>query len=572
VHDVASGQPPLRRVILGRFKVLAEVTRKLAEESIIVSGNVVDVLNTTIYPAELRIEGGRIADITTKHDADPWYILPGFIDAHLHVESSMLTPSEFARAAVMHGTVAAVCDPHEIANVLGTDGVRFMLEDAAKSPFRFCFGAPSCVPASPFETSGAILGAEEVSSLLARNDIGFLGEVMNVPAVLRDDPDMMAKIDAAKRLKKPIDGHCPGLSGSALEAYVAAGISTDHECVTLDEALEKLALGMKILMREGSAAKNLDHLLPLFERHSWDCMFCSDDAHPDDLYTGHINRLVKRAVRLGVDFMKVLRAACVNPVLHYGLDAGLLRRGDRADFIVVNNMTDFGVLATVIGGYIVAENGMTQLPRIDCTPVNRFVATPVHPGVFALPARGTTVRVIEAADSQINTGSGTAAAKVVDGHAVADPERDLLKIAVINRYEQKPPAVAFIRGFGLKRGAIASSVAHDAHNIVCVGTSDEEMARAVNLVIEAKGGLSAVGAGEETLLPLPVAGLMSDGHYAEVARTSARLNAHAGRLGSTLRAPFMTLSFMCLTVIPSLKLSDRGLFDGEKFEFTDLFL
>jgi adenine deaminase len=483
----------------------------------------------------------------------------------------MLVPSEFARAAVVHGTVATVSDPHEIGNVLGVEGVRYMLDNAEGVPLKFNFGAPSCVPATSFETAGAEITADEVAELLDDPRIRYLSEMMNFPGVLHGDGQVAAKLDAAKKRGKPIDGHAPGLRGEQAEAYIAAGISTDHECFTKEEADDKLRFGAKILIREGSAARNFDALYPLLDERPDRVMLCSDDKHPDELLAGHINLLVRRAVARGVAPMHALRAACVNPVEHYGLDVGLLRVGDPADFIEVDNLENFNVLRTWIDGRLVAENGRTTIPQSRPAVVNRFSARPVKPEQFAVAAESDQVNVIEAIDGQLITRRHVMPAKIVGGQAVADPSRDLLKLVVVNRYADAPPAVAFIQGFGLRSGALASSVAHDSHNIVAVGASDEELRRAVNLVIEARGGLSVVSEAGDEVLPLPVAGLMATGSCEEVGRAYEKLDRLAKQLGSPLRAPFMTLSFMALLVIPDIKLSDKGLFDGGRFEFLPLF-
>jgi len=538
-------------------------------------GHVVDLHNREIQPSVVHVEDGRILRIDDAVGAVPdRYILPGFVDAHVHIESSMLTPSEFARAAVTHGTVATVSDPHEIANVLGVPGVEYMLSDGRDVPFTFAFGAPSCVPATPFETSGAELDAEAVARLLDRDDVPYLSEVMNYPGVIDRAPDLMSKIAAAKRRGKPVDGHAPGLRGDGVLAYAGAGVETDHECVTIDEAREKLDAGMKILIREGSAAKNFDALIPLMAEAPDHLMFCSDDKHPDALVEGHIDDLVRRAIGLGYDRFDVLRAACVHPVEHYGLDVGLLREGDPGDLIVVRDLETFDVLETYVRGLQVASRGETQIPRKKSPVANRFAASPVEAEAFRVAAPAPDafrLRVIGASDNQLVTGEGQVEAAMRDGAVVADPSRDVLKIAVVNRYRDAEPAVAFVRGFGLAEGAIASSVAHDSHNIVAVGASDEALARAVNAVIDAKGGVAAVGRGTTRLLPLPIAGLMSDRPYPEVARRYIALSQFVQQdLGSPMDAPFMTLSFMALLVIPKLKLSDQGLFDGESFEFVGL--
>ena len=541
------------------------------------TANVVDVFARSIRPAIISVAGGRIAGIApiAGAEADPAlpYALPGFVDAHVHVESSLLVPTEFARLAVAHGTVATVSDPHEIGNVLGVAGVEFMLENAAHSPFKFCFGAPSCVPATPFETAGAEITAADIARLFENPKISYLAEMMNWPGVLHRDADVLAKIALAHAAGRPVDGHAPGLRGDDAARYASAGISTDHECFTAAEARDKLAAGMKILIREGSAARNFDALIELMPEHYPNLMFCSDDKHPDTLLLGHINQLVQRAVALGHDVFQVLRVACVNPVQHYHLPVGLLAEGDPADFIVVQDLVHFEVLQTYLDGELVAENGQSRLPTAPIAVVNNFHARPVAAADFALPvpSEPATLRVIECFDGQLITARVDLPARVENGLAVADTHADVLKLAVINRYQPHvAPALAFIRGFGLKHGALASSVGHDSHNITAVGCDDGSLARAVNLVIAAKGGLAAVGAdGRELLVPLPVAGLMSDQPGAAVAAAYAAVDALAKELGSPLGAPFMTLSFMALLVIPSLKLSDKGLFDGQQFAFVE---
>ena len=536
-----------------------------------VSGNIVDVVNSRIYPGTVQIVNGRITDIREEPHPYKTYLVPGLVDAHIHIESSMLPPSEFARAAVIHGTVATVSDPHEIVNIMGTAGVKYMVENAATVPVKFFFGAPSCVPASPFETNGASLGEEEVGELLQWEPVKFLAEVMNVPAVLHEDPPMMRKIRTAQQYSKVIDGHAPGLRGMDLEKYVQAGITTDHECIDREEAREKIRLGMKVQIREGSPARNFEELIPLVEEYPESCMFCSDDKHPDGLVQGHINDLVTRALQHGIDIMKVLKVACVNPVLHYRLDVGLLRKGDPADFLVIDNLKDFRVLRTLIRGELVAEAGNSFIPRIPPQVVNNFTIKEKAISDFALAAKRGNIRVIEVVEGQLITRKGTTVPKIADGYVVPDAERDILKIAVVNRYQDAPVTVGFIKNFGLKRGAIASSVAHDSHNIIAVGVTDQEICRAVNAIIQNKGGISAVAGERETILPLPIAGIMSNEEYVRVAEQYCTMDTMAKSLGSTLQAPFMTLSFMALPVIPHLKLSDKGLFDGERCRFVDVF-
>lgn len=536
-------------------------------------GRILDIPNRRIFPGVIEVRDGRIADV--REDAsvtEPGFLCPGFIDAHVHIESSMLTPPEFARIAVIHGTTGTVSDPHEIANVLGVEGVRYMQKLAAQTPCKIHFGIPSCVPATNFETAGAVLGPEAVEELCRDDSLVYLSEMMNFPGVVHRDPEVMQKLEIAKKHGKRIDGHAPGLTGEDLKAYVAAGIETDHECFRLEEAREKLSLGQKILIREGSAAKNFEELWPLLNEAPADCMLCSDDKHPDDLLEGHINQLCARAVAHGVPAFNVLQAACINPVGHYGLRCGLLRPGDPADFVRLQDLENFRVLETWIDGTCVARDGNSLLPKTLSPRVNKFHTSPKSPADFAVPAGQGMLRVIEALDGQIVTGAGEAEPLLRDGHARANPAQDVLKITVVNRYEDAAPAVAFVHGIGLKSGAIASSVAHDCHNIVAVGTSDEDLARAVNLLIANKGGICAVGPdGREDALPLPVAGLMSDGHAEEAAAAYARLTRLARELGSPLHAPYMTLSFLALLVIPALKLSDLGLFDGTKFAFVPNF-
>ena len=598
------------------------------------TGRLVDIAKEKIVAAEILIEGGRIVAIRPLSEDPPArrsaeasapptaplpYILPGFIDAHVHIESSLLIPSEFARLAVVHGTVATVSDPHEIANVCGLPGVEFMIANGRTVPFVFNFGAPSCVPATVFETAGATLDAAQVRTLLENSEIKYLSEMMNFPGVLNKDPEVMEKIAAAHRLGKPVDGHAPGLRGEQARQYIAAGISTDHECFTAEEALDKLGYGMKILIREGSAAKNFEALIGLLDQYPDQMMFCSDDKHPDSLVAGHIDRLCARAVAKGIDVFKVLKAACLNPVLHYKLDTGLLREGDPANLILVEDLVDFKVLKTYIQGELVAERGVSKIalramPGVgarpatpgaaETPPINNFNCEPKVVSDFAYPlpavasaaaaatatlSAGPQIPVIEALDGQLITGKllvPITDLRTADGLLQANPEKDLLKIVVVNRYRPAPVAVSFIRNFGLRHGALASSVAHDSHNIVAVGADDESICRAVNLVIARRGGLSCVsgssgiGSGpisgsptgspndpEEQVLPLPVAGLMSAEDGYRVAEAYTAIDAMTRRLGSTLSAPFMTLSFMALLVIPHLKLSDKGLFDGDRFQF-----
>ena len=537
-----------------------------------IAGKLVDLFQRRIYPAVVTVSNGVIASIDETTDAPDQYIMPGFIDAHIHIESSMLVPTAFAQMAVVHGTVATVSDPHEIANVNGMEGVQYMIDNSKLSPFKFFFGAPSCVPATSFETAGATLDAKAVEALLQSPDIWYLSEMMNYPGVLHSDPEVMAKIAAAKKAGKPVDGHAPGLMGDMAVAYAAAGITTDHECFTLEEALGKVNVGMHILIREGSAAKNYDALAELLRLHPDKVMFCSDDKHPDELVLKHINALVKRSLQKGYDLYDVLRAACVNPVLHYKLHVGMLRINDAADFVVVNNLEQLDILKTYIGGQLVAESGKSLLPDVTVQPINNFKATDRVVADFAVTAKNAApvIRVVEAVEGQLVTNELHLPAKVADGYIVSDTAHDVLKIAVVNRYEPNAPvAIAFIKNFGLKHGALASTVGHDCHNIIAVGVDDASICAAVNALVACKGGIAvAKDKDAVTTMPLPVAGLMSLDKGADVAAAYTLVDKAAKELGTTLHAPFMTLSFMALLVIPSLKLSDKGLFDGGKFEFT----
>lgn len=536
-----------------------------------ISGQIVDVVAGEIFGGVLTVRNGRVDAIRRDPAAGNQLILPGLIDAHIHIESSMLVPSEFARAAVPHGTVGVVSDPHEIANVLGIDGVRFMIGNSRKVPLKFRFGAPSCVPATPFETSGAVLGPAEVRELLEMPEVGYLSEMMNFPGVIHGDKDVLAKPQIAAELKKPVDGHAPGLSGPDLQRYVSAGISTDHECVSIDEAREKLAAGMKILIREGSAAKNLDALLPLIDEAPDRVMLCSDDRHPRDLERGHINLLLRRVIRAGIDPLRALRICTLNPKKHYGLDTGLLQPGDPADFIVIDNFEDFTVKQIFIDGVEVSRDGQACFVSVPIEAPNVFAVVEMRPEQFRISAQTDSVKVIEARNGQLLTGKGSGRPRLRGGFLESDPRQDLLKISVCNRYRIAEPQVGFVRGFGLKRGAIASTVAHDSHNIVAVGCTDRDICAAVNALVNERGGIAVADDATVSVLPLPVAGLMSDRPVSEVASQFEALEKKVGELGGTLDAPFMTLSFMSLLVIPELKIGDGGLFDVTRFEFVSLF-
>lgn len=538
---------------------------------IVIIGNLCDPIKRRIYGAEILIAEGQIKIIMETEKIEKQYILPGLIDSHIHIESSLLPPSEFARAAVTHGTVATVSDPHEIGNVNGIEGVNYMIENGKKTPFHFYFGAPSCVPATTFETAGATITAQDIDELLSRDEIKYLSEMMNYPGVLLEFPDVIEKLNIAKKHNKPIDGHAPGLMGDDVKKYIESGISTDHECFTLEEALDKIKYGMKILIREGTAARNFESLHSLLTTHPDSCMFCSDDKHPDDLVIGHINKLMARAIEKGHDFFDVLRAATLNPVQHYNLNLGLLQIGDKADLCVVKDIKNFEVIKTMIDGKYVYDNGQVLFDKVEIEDINNFNCSPKTVEQFAIKYdKQATVKVIDAIEGQLITNKSLAVLNPVDCNLVSDIEQDVLKITVVNRYQDAPPALAFIKNFGLKKGAIASSVGHDSHNIIAVGVSDEEICNAVNAIIENKGGLCVVDGDDVSILPLPIAGLMSKDSVGSVAYKYTELNKKAADLGCTLHSPFMTASFMALLVIPYIKLSDKGLFDGEKFQFIDL--
>jgi len=528
----------------------------------------IDIENRRIYPVSIRVENGRIVSIVEIAEGqDMDYVLPGFVDAHVHIESSMLVPSEFARMAVLHGTIATVSDPHEIANVVGMEGVEFMIENGNTVPFKFYFGAPSCVPATIFETAGGEITASDIDKLLARQEVKYLAEMMNWPGVLSGDPKVLKKIAIAKKHNKPVDGHAPGLMGEDAKRYIAAGITTDHECYTLEEGKCKLENGMKVLIREGSAAKNFNALEPLIDRFYKDMMFCSDDMHPDSLEIGHINLVVNRALAAGHDLYKVLQMACINPVQHYKLDVGLLKVGDPADFILCEGIENLQIKETYIEGRLVARNGVSKIERQIIAPLNNFEMKPITEELLQQKNDSSLISVITVVDGELITKRLDIEPSVIYGFNTSDTERDLLKIVVVNRYKNASPAIGFVKNFNLKSGAIASSVAHDSHNIIAVGVDDKSISTAINLIIEEKGGLSAVDKDKQLVLPLPIAGLMTDGDGYEVSLAYQKLDEMSKRMGSKLRSPYMSLSFMALLVIPSIKLSDKGLFDSDEFKF-----
>lgn len=543
----------------------------MGTSKISIKANLVDVVEREIFPAEITIEDGIIVGRQRIIGMFDTYILPGFVDAHIHIESSMVTPVEFSRTAISHGTVGTVSDPHEIANVLGMDGVRYMIENSKETPLKILFGAPSCVPATAFESSGAIISSSDISDMLNWEGIGYLSEMMNYPGVIFNDEEVIGKLEAAKNKSYPIDGHAPGVKGEDLKKYAEAGISTDHECFTIEEAREKISLGMTIQIREGSGAKNFDNLVPLLNESPEKVMFCSDDLHPDDLLKGHINLLVRRAIDRGYDLFNVLRAAGLNAIEHYNLDVGLLRVGDPADFIIVNSLKDWNISKVCINGAFCFDDGAVKLGNTMANTPNKFIAQEIEEENLIVKPEGNSIKLIQAIDGELITNKISSKINQDVQNVVSNIEKDILKLAVVNRYEKGLPAVAFINGFGLKKGAIASSIAHDSHNIICAGASDREIKEAVNWIIRNKGGIVAFDGENFVGLPLPVAGIMTDQTVAIAAEMYKKASELTISMGSKLAAPFMTLAFMSLLVIPDLKLSDKGLFDGKTFSFTSLF-
>ena len=564
-----------------------------------------DVVSDTIYPARITIEDGLFKEVTpiTVSEKDivkidvKGLMLPGFIDSHIHIESSMVTPAQFAKIAVRHGTTAVVCDPHEIANVLGIEGVEAMIENAKQVPFNFFFTAPSCVPATGFETSGAVLDSSDIEYLLKKEEIVALGEMMNFPGVINGDEEVHKKLEFARKIGKPIDGHAPLVTREALDKYLAAGISTDHECSNVLEALEKKIKGMKIMVRDGSSAMDMEGLFDIeeagkqldfsgpmglmfrdiFERKIYSPLFdfiVSDDKHPNDLINGHLNKSINKAVGLGIDLIKAINMVTINPAYHYNLNCGAIVPGAKADFIIVDSIYDCNVLKTYVGGECVfdGENVLFDVPEIE--PRNTINTTKKTASDFDIHYDGDEceVNVIECFDGDLLTKKATAKLYVKDGVVQPDIYQDILKIAVVERYGGNTIANAFIKGFGLKKGAIASSVAHDSHNIIVIGYNSQMMADAVNQVIDDKGGISVVSEDFSDSLPLPIAGLMSNEDVYDVADKLGILHNMVKALGCQVEAPFMTMAFMALLVIPSIKISDKGLFDGDNFEFMDVII
>jgi adenine deaminase len=528
-----------------------------------IEANLIDIIEKNIRPVRLHVSKQKIAKIEPLNKQFETYILPGFVDAHVHIESSLLIPSEFARMAVIHGTVATVSDPHEIANVCGMEGIEFMIQNAQKVPFKICYGAPSCVPATQFETAGANINAEDIERLMQYDSIYYLAEMMNFPGLLNEDPEIIQKIRSAIKHQKPIDGHAPGLRAEAALAYFKHGISTDHECFTYEEALEKIGLGVQILIREGSAAKNFNALHPLITNFAEQLMFCSDDKHPDSLEIGHINQLVKRALHLGYNLFDVLQMACINPVLHYHLPVGLLKVGDPADFIQIDNPTQFNILATYINGQCVAKNGQTLIESVKEEPINQFQSRKIGLDEIQISAQNS-YSVIECMDGELITNNLTIE------HADCTLENDVVMLSITNRYNASKVVTCYLKGTGLKMGAIASTVAHDSHNLIAMGTNAEDIQQAMQALMDQKGGLAVSNKDYLDVLPLPFAGLMSGADAYQTTQKYKHLDNYTKQnLGASLGSPFMTLSFMALLVIPALKLSDLGLFDGKQFQFID---
>ena len=564
---------------------------------------ILDVVTDSIYPARIAIEDGifkQVTPVTINEETSvdvPGIMLPGFIDSHIHIESCMITPAQFAKIAVRHGTTSVVCDPHEIANVLGIDGIEAMIENAKKVPFNFYFAAPSCVPATPFETSGATLDSSAIEYLLKKDEVVALAEMMNFPGVISGDEEVLRKLELARKYEKPIDGHAPLLSGKDLDKYLEQGISTDHECTNVVEAIEKKIKGMRIMVRDGSSAKNMEGLFNMdegkkmvenserfsliyrdvFEKKLFSPVFdfiVSDDKHPDELVKGHLNLSIKKAISLGIDPFKAISMVTINPAYHYALDAGIIVEGARADFIVVDSLHDLNVLKTYVGGECVFDGKNVLFDAPEMKSHNSINASKKTAADFDMHYDGDEceVNVIECFDGNLLTRKATASLSVEDGIVQSDTSQDVLKIAVVERYGGNTVANAFIKGFGLKKGAMASSVAHDSHNIIVVGCDSEAMARAVNRVIDDGGGISVVCDDFTDSLPLPIAGLMSNEDAFDVAGKWGELYEKTVDWGCTLKFPFMTMAFMALLVLPSIKISDKGLFDGDSFEFMNVII
>jgi adenine deaminase len=538
-----------------------------------VSGNIVDIHENKIYPGTILIDGEVIVEIIKNNNSYPNYIIPGLIDAHVHIESSMLVPSEFAKIAIQHGTVATVSDPHEIGNVMGAEGVKFMIENGRETPLKFHWTVPSCVPATDFETSGARISVQEMKALFQYPEIVALAEMMNFPGVIYNSDEVMAKIALTKNLGYPIDGHAPGLLGNDLLKYIQAGISTDHECSTIEEAIEKINNGMKILIRNGSSAKNFHALAPLIDLYPQMVMLCCDDIHPEDLIQGHINIFLREGIKRKLNIFNLLRAASLNPINHYKLNVGSLQVNQKADFCVVNNLEQFDVTETWINGeQVYSKITPHSTPTKSSKTINNFCDYTIYPDDILVPNLHRNFKAIGILDGELLTHTLVVKNTQTGDIVNSDVDNDILKIVVVNRYQQAKPSVGFVNGFGLKSGAIASSVAHDSHNIIAIGTNDMDLISAIHRLIGTKGGIVAIDGTKELLLPLPIGGLMTTDTVENVAAYYLHLNQMVKSMGSNLNSPFMTMSFLALLVIPELKIGDKGLFDVTHFAFTPLFV
>lgn len=535
-----------------------------------IEGNIIDVVAERVFKGRIFYNERIVRIEEDDKVTSSQYILPGLVDAHVHIESSMLSPLEYSKVAIKHGVLAAVTDPHEIANVCGVEGIEFMLQNAALSPMKISTGAPSCVPATPFETSGAVIGVKEINDLFKNGKCTHLSEMMNFPGVIGKNQEVVRKLNMAHKYKLPVDGHAPLLTGLDLRRYVNAGISTDHECTTVKEAKEKIGLGMKIMLRQSSASRDFEKLMPLIESNPGDIMFCTDDCHPDELVNGYINELVKKALLANFDLWSVLKGATVNAVRHYSLGLGLLQEGDSADFIVVNNLADFNILASVLNGSLVFNGNTVDISVQTGGAINNFYQNTLSIDDLKVRNKGSWIRVIELIPDSLLTKALRWPINSIGEFIESDTKNDILKIVVLNRYSKAKPVVGFIKGFQLKKGAIAGTIAHDSHNIVAVGVSDDDLLMAIEQIQKMRGGLLVFDGVKYESLALPIAGLMSDQAAGIVAKKYKILSKKANDLGCTMHAPFMTMAFMSLLVIPELKIGDRGLFDVNRFAFVDL--
>lgn len=536
----------------------------------IIKGNILNVFTDEIYPGEIKINNGIIESIREVDQYFPDIIVPGFIDSHIHIESSRLTPSRFAEVALRHGTTAVVCDPHEIGNVMGLEGIEYMVNDAKYAPLKFFFTAPSCVPATNYETNGATISADIIDSLLRRDEFVALSEVMNYTGVVNGDKDLIDKINVAKKYNKKIDGHAPLLTGPDLQKYVKYGISTEHECVTKAEALEKKRLGLKIMIREGSESHMLEKLV-----NTPTDFIVTDDLEPDDLVKGHMNIRLRKAVDLGMDPFEAIRKVTLNPAEHYGLNCGSISPGKSADLVFIDNLDDFRVKRVVVNGNTIFKKQKLlyrakPLPLDSTLHINHKNAEDFDLKANNPNKKSANVNVIRVIPESIVTKKSTAKLTIDRGKIIPSVFEDILKISVVERYGGNTISNAFISGFGLKNGAIASSVSHDSHNLIVIGTNSEYMAEATNKIIDNNGGIVAISNQEQIELPLPIAGLMSDRSVLEVAKQTEALNDLVNRMGCPLENPFTIMSFMALPVVDEIKITNKGLFDVSENKFIDV--